>query len=109
MNPPTNRIRPPPADPSPNDPADLDVSPPDGDAVVKHPDGWYWLGDDGRQQFGPFDSAEEALADMNAASDEGLEPGESLHEAEQEIGVADWVDPDTGEPAEDTHTRIEDH
>ena len=38
-----------------------------------------------------------------------LDLGESLLEAERELGLADWVDPDTGEPAEDTHTRIEDH
>jgi hypothetical protein len=27
-------------------------------------------------------------------------PGETLAEAESEIGVADWIDPDSGEPAE---------
>jgi hypothetical protein len=46
---------------------------------------------------------------MNAAIDEDIEPGETLLEAEQELGIADWLDPDTGEPAEETHTRIEDH
>jgi hypothetical protein len=28
------------------------------------------------------------------------EPGETLDEAESEIGINDWIDPDTGEPAE---------
>jgi hypothetical protein len=42
----------------------------------------------------------------------GLEPegGESpLHEAENEIGIADWIDPDTGEPAEESIPHIEDN
>lgn len=87
-----------------------DLSVPDRDALVQHPDGWYWLAPDGKNQFGPFPTAEEALADMTAtADDEGVEPGETLQEAEEELGIADWVDPDTGSLAEGTHTRIEDH
>lgn len=79
----------------------------DGDGtVVSHPDGYYWLSPDGRQQFGPFACAEEAWADLLRAGEGDLEPGESLLEAEQEIGIADWLDPDTGEPAEGTSTRL---
>jgi len=87
-----------------------DLTPPDDDALVQHPDGWYWLAPDGKNQFGPFATAEEARADMLAAADdEGVEPGETLQEAEEELGIADWIDPETGEPAEATHTRLEDH
>jgi hypothetical protein len=39
-----------------------DVSLPDSGSIVEHPDGFYWLSADGRQQFGPFATAEEALA-----------------------------------------------
>jgi hypothetical protein len=28
-------------------------------------------------------------------------------EAEDEIGISDWIDPDTGEPGEDAHRPIE--
>jgi hypothetical protein len=84
--------------------AAADLSLPDSGAVVRHPDGYYWLAGDGHQQFGPFDSVEDALADMNASSEEDIEPCETVLEAEQELGIADWVDPDTGEPAE--HTRV---
>lgn len=86
-----------------------DASPPDDGSLVRHPDGYYWIAPDGHQEFGPFATAAEALADMNAGSDEAPEPGETLHEAEQELGLADWVDADTGELAEGTGTRLEDH
>lgn len=68
--------------------------------VLKRPGGYYWVLADGGREFGPYASYEEAQADMEAASDEAPEPGESLREAESELGIADWIDPDTGEPAE---------
>lgn len=68
--------------------------------ILVRPDGCYWQALDGKQEFGPFDSLEEALADMEAADEEEPEPGESLQEAEDEIGISDWIDPETGEPAE---------
>jgi hypothetical protein len=49
------------------------------------------------------------LADLRAAEETGLEPAESLQEAEQEVGIADWIDPETGEPGEETRPRTEQH
>lgn len=68
--------------------------------VVERPDGWYWTPPGGRQQFGPFGSAAEARADRDRYDEQAPGPGETLEEAEQEIGIADWIDPETGEPAE---------
>lgn len=68
--------------------------------VVQHPDGWYWLAPDGHRQFGPFASRAEALADRDRGAQDTPEEGETLAEAEAEIGIADWIDPETGEPAE---------
>lgn len=87
----------------------LDLTMPDSQALVHHPDGYYWLGAEGRLQIGPYASAEEALADLHRAEEEGLEPDETLPEAERVLGLSDWVDPDTGALAEDTHLRLEDH
>ena len=98
-----------PPDPALEDAASEDLTLPDSGSVVRHPDGYYWLAEDGRQEFGPYPTVEEALAEMNAAGDEALEPGETLEEAERELGMSEWVDPDTGEPAEDIHGRFEDH
>lgn len=69
-------------------------------AIVSHPDGWYWLASDGHQQFGPFETYELARADRDAWDEESPTPGETLQEAEDEIGIASWIDPETGEPAE---------
>lgn len=68
------------------------------DQVIVRPDGYYWLAPDGKQEVGPFKSQELALADMDSADEEA--PAEMLHEAEDEIGIADWIDPETGQPAE---------
>jgi hypothetical protein len=77
--------------------------------VVERPDGFYWVADGGRNEVGPFASFAAAQADMNAAFESDLEPAETLQEAEAEIGIAEWIDPETGLPAEEERPRIEDH
>lgn len=67
--------------------------------IELHPDGFYWRALDGKQEFGPFNSLELARLDRAGSTDESLEPGETLQEAESEIGIAEWVDPETGDPA----------
>jgi hypothetical protein len=41
--------------------------------------------------------------------DRNLEAGETLEEAEGELGLSDYIDPDTGGLAEDGVPRLEDH
>lgn len=77
----------------------LDTS--DGsERIFSRPNGYYWLALDGKQEVGPFDSLAEAMADMDSGDAAGWVPGETLAEAESEIGVADWIDPDSGALAE---------
>lgn len=76
--------------------------------VVEHPDGWYWIAPDGHQQFGPFDSVEAVLADMGSG-DAAPDSVEALAETERVMGLADWIDPETGTLAEDAHVRLEEH
>jgi hypothetical protein len=66
------------------------------DLIVARADGYYWVAVDGRQEFGPFKSAEAARQDRDQLDDQAPAPGESLAEAESEIGIADWIDPETG-------------
>ena len=77
--------------------------------VIERPDGFYWQSKDGGKESGPFATLLEAVEDMQYSADSDYEPGESVEQAEAEIGIADWVDPDTGELAEEQGPRIEDH
>lgn len=79
--------------------------------VIERADGFYWLDRQTDEKFGPFPNLPAAIADMesNLNPDAALEPGESLQEAEEELGIADWIDPDTGAPAEESVPHIEEH
>lgn len=81
--------------------------------VVERPDGYYWQDRLTDKLFGPFPSVLEAAQDMQTQSDNDIdndfEVGESLEEVEAEIGIADWIDPETGEPAEDSSTHLNDY
>ena len=77
--------------------------------IVHRPDGFHWLAPDGRQEFGPFATRAEAIADRDEVNDGSPVPGESLEEAEDELGQASWIDPDTGELAEgQSRPRLDD-
>lgn len=71
--------------------------------MVERPDGFYWLDADTDAEYGPFASLLDALQDMEYNDESDYEPGETLAEAEDELGISDWLDPDTGAPAEGTH------
>jgi hypothetical protein len=85
-------------------------TPPDYDLtrIVERSDGFYWRRKESGKTSGPFATLAEAVEDMEYA-DGNLEDGEPLEEAENDIGIADWIDPDTGQPAEDSVPHIEDH
>ena len=87
----------------PETPSDYDRT-----RVVERPDGFYWQSKDGGRDYGPFPTLLEAVQDMQY-NDEATsyEPGETLAEAETEIGVSEWIDPETGLPAEENWTRKE--
>jgi hypothetical protein len=89
----------------------LPETPPDYDRtrIIERPDGFYWQSSDGGRESGPFTTLLEAVEDMQYSADSDFEPGESVEQAEAEIGIAEWVDPETGELAEELTPRIEDH
>jgi len=86
-------------------------TPPDFDKtrLIERPDGFYWQYRGTDEEFGPFATLIEAVEDMKDGTDAAGEPVESLMEAEDELGIADWIDPETGQPAEDGVPHIEDH
>src|SRR5215510_7131668 len=79
--------------------------------VIERADGFYWEARKD-ESHGPFATLAEAEADMladGATEEDDVEVPGSLQEAESELGLNDWIDPDTGGPAEDNVPRIEDH
>ena len=78
--------------------------------VLERPDGFYWESKETKELRGPFETRAEAEADLLAggAAPE-FDPSDTLQEAESELGISEWIDPDTGGPAEDNVPRIEDH
>ena len=86
-----------------------DIPEDDRARIVERPDGFYWQSEDRRKEYGPFESLRATIEDMQAVGETDYEPGESIAEAEAELGMADWIDPDTGEPAEESIPRTEDH
>ena len=84
-------------------PSDVDK----GD-VIERPDGFYWQDKVTGEEFGPFATLPEAMRDMQSQNGNGFGEGETLEEAEAEIGIADWVDPETGQPAEDSPPHLVD-
>ncbi len=82
----------------------------DKNRIIERPDGCYWVNRTSGSEYGPFSSLLAAVQDMEYNDNISAEiASEQLHEAEEEIGINDWIDPDTGEPAEETHTHIEEH
>ena len=86
-------------------------TPPDFDQtrVIERPDGFYWQSKSGGREYGPFPTLLEAVQDLQQGDESSFEPGETPEEAKAEIGMADWIDPDTGEPAEEDGTHTVEH
>ena len=86
-------------------------APPDYDKtrVIERPDGFYWQSQTDGREAGPFPTLAEAIEDMQYQGESDVEPGETVEEAEAELGLSDWIDPETGELAEESVPRLEDH
>lgn len=85
------------------DPSDVDRG-----LVIERPDGFYWQDKLTGDEFGPFATLAEAMQDMQKQNGNGFGEGETLEEAEAEIGIADWIDPETGQPAEESPPHFND-
>lgn len=84
--------------PIPETPADYDRA-----RLIERPDGFYWTDAETGGEYGPFESLLDAVQDMEYNADSDYEPGETLEEAEDELGISDWIDPETGDPGEESH------
>lgn len=88
----------------------IPLTPPEYDQarVIERPDGFYCQDKLTDEEYGPFSTLLEAVQDMQYHDDNGYEEGESLQDAEAEIGISDRIDPETGEPAEDLEPHLSD-
>lgn len=77
--------------------------------IFERPDGFYWQSKTDGRESGPFPTLIKAIQDMQYRDESEVEPGETIEEAEAEVGVSGWVDPETGEPAEESIPRLEEH
>ena len=86
-------------------------TPPDYDKtrIIERPDGFYWQSKVDGREFGPFVSLIEAVQDMQYKAEDGPDSGVTVEEAEANLGIAEWIDPETGEPAEESVPRLEEH
>ncbi|HET7833609.1 MAG TPA: hypothetical protein VFK88_11665 [Gallionella sp.] len=75
--------------------------------VTERPDGFYWVDKETEEEFGPFETLFDAMQDMQKNGN-GSEEGESLEEAEAEIGIADWIDQESGHLAEESPPHLHD-
>jgi hypothetical protein len=89
--------------PIPQTPPDYDKS-----RVIERPDGFYWQDKLSDELYGPFPTLLEAVLDMQVEDDTGYGAGETLAEAEAEIGISNLVDPDTGQPEEGFRPHLSD-
>ena len=76
---------------------------------IERPNGVYWRASGSTTEYGPFSTLAEATADAEGREDPTFQATDSVAEAEAEVGISEWIDPDTGVPAEESVPRIEDH
>lgn len=81
----------------------------DESRISERPDGFYWRLKSGGRESGPFPTLLEVVEDMQYHDNGNIESGETLEQVEDEIGVANWIDPETGMLAEESVPRLEDH
>ena len=76
--------------------------------ILERPDGFYWESEG--ELNGPFVTRAEAEADLlSGGGPADPSDPDALQETESELGINEWIDPDTGGPAEDSVPRLEDH
>lgn len=82
----------------------------EGVRVIERPDGFWLQPAAGGPEIGPYATLVEAIEDYRTAEEEDdLESEDTLAEVEAQLGVADWIDPETSAPAEDGVPHLEDH
>jgi len=83
------------------------------DSIIEQDGAFYWLDSENETLIGPFRTRRAAVADRDSPGpiDEDLSGAPDLDavlEAEAEIGIEDFIDPDTGEPTHGYEPHVRD-
>jgi hypothetical protein len=74
--------------------------------LIERADGFYWHNLQTGELVGPYLTLLEAMEDVQSQEEDAYDESALLHEVGDEIGIADWVDADTGELAEGAHPHL---
>ena len=85
-------------------------------SIVEGQDGFFWRDSETDALVGPFSTRAAAIADRDSPgpADDGTDelaaaPDiDAVHEVEAEIGIDDFIDPDTGEPTHGYEPHLSD-
>ncbi len=85
-------------------------------SIVEGEDGFFWRDSETDALVGPFPTRAAAVADRDSPGPAGDDPDDlaaladvdAVHEAEAEIGIEDFIDPDTGEPTHGYEPHVRD-
>jgi hypothetical protein len=81
----------------------------DNARIIERPDGFYWQSKETGEESGPFKSLAEAVEYLEFSADSEFEVPDTLEEAEADLGVEGYIDPETGDLEDPSLPRLEEH
>lgn len=77
--------------------------------IIERPDGFYWQSTETGEESGPFRTLADAVEDMEFNADSEFDIPDTLEEAEADLGVEGYIDPETGELEDPSLPRLGEH
>jgi hypothetical protein len=77
--------------------------------IIERPDGFYWQSKETGEESGPFASLSDAVDDLEFNADLEVDAPDTLEEAEADLGVEGYIDPETGELEDPSLPRLGEH
>lgn len=77
--------------------------------IVDRPDGYYWQSTETNEESGPFRTLSEVVEDLEFNADSDFDAPDTLEEAEADLGVDGYIDPETGELEDPSLPRLGEH
>jgi len=81
----------------------------DNARIIERPDGFYWQSTETGEESGPFKTMGDAVEDMEVNADSEFDAPDTLEEAEADLGVEGYIDPETGELEDPSLPRLGEH